>query len=1306
MKRKVVVSIYTIGLAVLMSLTAFGQTTSSLSGTVQDPNDAVVHGATVTVKNVATGAEFKTTTTSNGAYTLPSMSAGIYNLSVVAQGFKQSLINEIKIDAGVPATVNVTLEVGAANESVVIQSGGEMLQTQSANIATTLSVNQIARLPLQTRNTLDFLVLLPGVNTTGGPRGSTVNGLPQSTLNITIDGLNTQDNFNKTGDGFFSYISPRIDAVEEVTVSTATPGAESGGQGAVQIKFVTRSGNNEFHGSIYEYHRNPVLNSNYWFNNRNQTAIHEETKLPCNNTAQAYDPKKCHAQRDRVLLNQYGGRIGGPIVVPKIFDGHDKAFFFVNYEEFQQPTQISRTRTILSPETQAGVFQYNRTVGGQTMVEKVNLLTLAARNNQTATIDPTVGKLLADIRSSTKEAGIVQLTNPNLQTFTFANASLNKRYFPTIRLDFNLSSKHKLENTYNYQSFVTTVDTLNSADPLFPGFPNKGGQFSNRFANSTALRSTLTPRLVNEARFGFNGGTVLFYPDVTPAQFSGSVANQGGFNLGIGAAGITSATAVTAPSRRNAPIMDIGDTLTWTRGSHSMSFGGQFTQVNFWVYNQTLVPSITFGVNSNDPAIAMFTTANFTGASATNLNEAAAMYAVLTGRVTAINANARINEETGKYEYLGALQQRGRQREIGVFAQDAWRATPNLTLNYGLRWEYQGSFRPLNGSYSTADASDVFGVSGAGNLFKPGVQTGRETQFIQYKEGDRAYNNDYKNFAPSFGFAWTLKPSNSWLKRLAGDGGQTVVRGGYSIAYNRNGAGDFTGVFNANPGATLSANRNLTVGNLVGGSLGSLPLLLRETSRLGPPAIPAQPSYPFTGQITDSVNIFDPNLKVPYSQSWTFGVQREINKDTVVEVRYVGTRNLRGWTTYNMNEVNIVENGFLNEFKLAMNNLQANIAANRGNTFRYFGPNTGTSPLPIILSYFGGKFDPNVANNYTAAVIGATAAGFFTNATFVNSLAVRNPGPATFASNLFADATRRANAAAAGLPANFFIANPGLQGGANFTGNGGYTRYDSAQVEFRRRLSKGLLVQGNYTFAKGFSSSRFSLRTPRVNTLGGTLQHAFKANWVYELPIGKGKTLFGNSGGLVDRLIGGWEFDGTTRIQSGNILDFGNVTLVGMTPEELQKEFKLSFDDANKIIYNLPKDIIDNTIKAFSVSATTANGYSTALGAPTGRYIAPANSNGCIQVVGGDCAPQNLYVTGPMFTRFDLSLIKRVRFTERVNFEFRAEFLNAFNHINFTGVTCASSSATCGQVTASYRDVNNTQDPGGRLVQLVGRINF
>ena len=164
--------------------------------------------------------------------------------------------------------------------------------------------------------------------------------------------------------------------------------------------------------------------------------------------------------------------------------------------------------------------------------------------------------------------------------------------------------------------------------------------------------------------------------------------------------------------------------MTWTRGAHSLTFGGKFTEVALTFNPQTLVPTVNFGVHNLDRADDMFNEANFPGASDTDINNARGLYAVLTGRVTAINSNARLDEETGKYDYLGTAYERGRQQEFGFFAQDSWRVRPNLTLNYGLRWEVQGPFTPLNDSYTTTTVDDLFGISGPGNLFNPNANTG------------------------------------------------------------------------------------------------------------------------------------------------------------------------------------------------------------------------------------------------------------------------------------------------------------------------------------------------------------------------------------------------------------------------------------------------------------------------------------------------------------------------------------------------------------------------------------------------------
>jgi hypothetical protein len=1309
MKQIVFRSVTILLLLSALSLAGYAQggAASSLSGVVVDTSGGVIPGAEVKVKNDATGAEYSTVTAENGTFLIPALSSGKYTATVAMSSFKQSIIKDIQVTGGVPATIRVTLQVGGTNETVVVESGAEMVQSQTANVTTTLTLRQVANLPLATRNAMDFLVFLPGVNTTGNARNSTVAGLPGAAVNVTIDGINTQDNWNKAGDSFFSMIQPRLDAIEEVTISMATPGAESSGQGAVQIRFVTRSGNNDYRGSLYWYHRNPSLNSNFWFNNRDLQPTYDGSRVPCTPAQLANEWDKCKAPRDRILFNQPGGRLGGPIRLPKALfgplalDGRDKAFFFINYEEYRLPSEATRTRTVFNPLVDQGIFPY--TVGSAT--NQVNLLTLAAANGQVSTMDPTIQKLLSDIRQSTTKGSLIARPEPTYMDFKLTNKALDLRQFITSRFDFNLTGRHRLEVSWNYSIYDLTIDLLNSGDASYPDFPSTNGYLGLRHSTAVALRSTITPRLVNEFRTGLQAGSGLFGPGVDAGMFSGSLANQDGYALNISDAGITNAHRSTSPSRRNPPYVLFEDTLNWNRGAHSVSFGATFSNTAAWTWSQSVVPSIGFGMDTTfDPARIMFDSANgqknFQGASNSQITTARDIYAVLTGRVTSIGGSAILNENTNKYAYNGPSVTRSHQRELGFFAQDSWRMRPGLTLTFGLRWELQLPFVPLNNVFSKASLEDVWGPSGVGSLFKPGSTGGKQTEYTQYKKGDHAYNIDYKAFAPSIGFAWTPKADGGWLERMLGGSGQTVLRGGFSVAYNRYGMTNYSSVFTGNPGLSLTAARNMSLGNLVTGTgTDVLPVLFRDKSRLGPPAFPAEPVYPLKPTTSDSVRAFDPNIKTPYTMSWSFGIQRELAKDMALEVRYMATRSLQSYSTYSLNERNIVENGFLSEFKLAMANLQANIAQRGKNDFKYYGPGTGTSPLPMTLAYFSGypAAQASDATKYTSSNFGST--------TYVNTLARTNPNPGSYAGSLYGTATQRGNALAAGLPANLFLVNPYVSS-AQITGNGGYNMYDGLTVELRRRMAKGLLVQASYTFAKSLGTGSSSFRQSWVKTLGGTLPHAFKLNWVYELPFGGGRTLFGNSRGVIDRVIGGWEFQGTGRIQAGELLNFGNVRLVGMTLDELRDAVGLNFDDATRQIFYVPNDIRTNTIAAYNTSATTSTGYSTSFGVPTGRYVAPANTADCIQIVSGDCAPYTNYVRGPKFTRFDLSLVKRIRFTESRNFELRAEFLNAFNYANFYGTTCASSSQTCGRVTSAYTDRNGQVDPGGRLIQFVVRLNF
>ncbi len=1279
-----------VAVAVLLSgRLAYGQgsTTSTLSGVVVDTSGGVIPGATVVAKNDATGATFETVTTSQGTFSLPALPNGRYTVTVSLAGFKTVVLHDVVIETAVPATVKATLEVGTLEETIVVTGGTEIVQTQTSTVATTLNVTSVSNIPIVSRNVLDIVTLLPGVSTPGGNRQSTVAGLPRGMINITLDGINVQDNTLRSTDGFFTIVQPRLDAVEEVTVSTAAQGSDSAGQGAVNIRFVTRSGTNELRGSAYWYGRRGRWNANTWFNERD--------KLPLPAGEQ----------------NQPGIRVGGPIVIPGVWDGRNKGFFFVNYEEFRQPQQLQRTRTILHPRAQTGLFRYN-VAGG---VREVDLLALAASRGQTSTMDPTVTKLLADIRAAVQTTGtILDQPNPLLQQYRYLVDQRAKNRFPTLSFDFNLTDKHRLKTTLNWHTFLSVPDTLNNRDPFFPGFPITATQTSERISLTGSVRSTLTPTLVNEFRSGSAGAPVQFFKELTADMWRGGssgVADQGGFHLNLGL-GLTNAGNAPTPSSRNASNWVVEDTVNWIRGGHSVSFGGSFTEVNLWLKNQTLVPTISFGIVTGDPADSMFTAANFPGASSTDLTNARNLYALLTGRVSQIAGNIGLNEQTGEYEYLALRVQRARMRELGFFLQDSWRARKNLTLNFGLRYELQFPFTARNNVYSYATLESAWGISGLApgckasepspascNLFKPGVMTGTKPEFIEFKQGVHAYNTDWNNIAPSVGVNWTPSAEGGLLGRLLGQPGDTAIRAGFNRSFNREGMSQFTGRIDDNPGIIITANRDSTLGNL-----GTPPVLFRERDRLGPPAFAKTRSFPITDyQITQGLGMFAPDLQVPWADTWTVGVQRAITRTMAVEVRYLGTRARDLWTTYNYNEVNIVENGFLEEFRNAQRNLQANLAAGRGTTFAYFGPGTGTVPLPIYLAYFSGV-PPALAGDparYTSSL--------FRSSNFTNPLATYNPNPYTPASasstsGLFGTPARRANALAAGLPANFFIANPDLLGGVNVTGNGGYTNYHSMEVELRRRLSKGLQFQASYTFAHMYASVYTSHRKPRfeVRDAGapGETTHALKAFWDYELPFGRGRRFFGNAGGVLDRLVGGWQIHGALRVQSGRLIDFGNVRMVGFTPKDLWKMYQLRIDD-NRRVWMLPQDVIDNTVKAYSVSATSATGYG-ALGPPEGRYFAPANGPDCIEVAPGfgDCGSRSLIVRGPMFKMLDLSILKQVRLKGRTTAEFRVEALNALNWVNFTPVAGLGSNPNNYEVTGLTGDVTR------RMIQLVARFSW
>ena len=1277
-------ALFTVALC-LTGANAFGQgaTTQTLSGTVVDATGAVVPGADVSAKHNGTGVVNTAVSNAEGLFSIPSLPIGTYTVTVTLQGFKTVVIQDVVLSSAAIASVKATMEIGGVAEQVTVSSTSEIVQTQSSTVAQTINTTQITKLPLTSRSAMDFVNFLPGVTTANGNRQAVINGLPRGTINITLDGVNVQDNTLRTTDGFFAIVSPRLDAIEEVTVSTAAQGAGDAGQGAVQVKFVTRSGTNAFTGSGYYFQRRDKLNANTWFNNRNGV------------------------DKAKLKQDQSGFRVGGPIVIPGLFDGHNKAFFFANYEELRQPSDVTRNnRTVLNPSAQAGNYSY--ITGGQTV--SVNVLQLAAQNGQLSTVDPLIGALLGDIRSAVASGSLSDI-DPNLQRFAFNVPVESKRRYPTFRLDYNLNTSNRASFAYNYQKFTDAPDTLNNREASFPGFPVAAGQSSVRLGWAGTVRSTLTGTLVNEARLGYSGAPVTFFGELNPGMYSGTLANQGGFQLqfpNVGSA-LTNPSPASNPQSRNANSLLIEDTVNWLKGSHSISVGGSFTQFDIWAQNSSLLPTINFGVLSNDPANGLFNGVNFPGSSAVQQTAAANLYALLTGRVTQIGADARL-DESGQYVYQGTSMQRGRLREYGIFAQDSWRLRQNLTLNLGVRYDIQQPFYPLNSLYSQASIEQVCGVSGAAsdsscNLFQAGNQPGIRPTYDQYGEGAKAHNTDMNNFSPSLGVAWTPTARPGILGSLMGEG-DFVVRAGYNRAYSRPGLNDYIARLGANPGIIIDASRN--AGNNL---LGPVPLLMRDTSRLGAPPIPESPAYPLRPVISDSINTFAANLQVPSTDSFTAGIQRSLGRNMAVEVRYVRTLSRDNWSNLNYNEFNIVENGFLNEFRNAQANLQANIAAGRGNTFAFTGA-PGTVPLPTFLAYYNAQPTANAGN--AALYTGAN----WTNATFLGFLAPRNPNPFGFASTnttngLQGNGTFRGNALTAGIPANYFLANPETNGGANVTSNLTRTRYNAVQFEFRRRFAQGLQFNGSYAFGHQYDSVFTTFRRDqfyvRPSGNSGDIPHAFKSQVIYDLPFGRGRRWGSTSNGVVDRVIAGWQVGLVSRLQSGTPVNLGNVRLVGMDLDAVQDMFKLRFDHEGKQVYMLPQDVIDNTILAFNVSATAPSGYAGA--SPTGRYFAPANGPDCIELTStanaggyGDCGTRAIVLNGPRFQQHDIRIAKSTTVVGRTNLVIAAQLLNAFNHPNFLAV--AGTTANNPALLSSYQVTGLQGQEGARVIQLEVRFNW
>jgi len=1287
-------------LLLLSAMIIWGQVAlTDIEGSVVDPTGAAVPGADILLKAVATSQMFKTSTNERGEWSIPQLEAGVYQVTVTKPGFVVALVTNISLSAGVPATVPVKLEVGQSTESVTVEAGADVVQTQSAEISSTITGRQVTDLPFATRNAVELMVTQPGTSTPTNPRSSTINGLPRGAINVTIDGINTQDNNLKSSDGFFSYIMPSVDSLEEVTLTTSAAGADSTAQGAAQIKFVTKSGSNQVHGGGFYQIRNTFFDANYYFNNELAKGL----------------------PRDILHLRQYGGHLGGPIL-------KDRLFAFGNVELFRNPGTNAYSQNVpLNSNYANGLYSYADTAGN---IHQVNLLQIAGSGNGAlasgvrpfaTTVDPMIAATYAQIATLSSGAALVSNAGNNdynSGTWNYQVSGMDSRDFYTSRIDYNISQKHHLSFVYNYDKYVSVPDFLNGIVPVYPGAGAVlgssvvTGQRSNRFVGTLALRSAISARLTNELRAGLNGGTVLFFDAINDGMFS---PWKGYRPTSVNYSHIYT---TSAPQRRNGPYKEVGDTVTYVKGTHQISGGFTWSQVNLWqqLFGTESIPSLYFNVATGDPlntgASAPFSVAaNFPGASSTQISSMATAYAQLTGRVGSISTREVLSEQTQKYQYNTPPTDRDEEQWWGFFGQDVWRALPNLTVTMGLRWEKEGSWENLNHLYTNVTNPALWGVSGVGNLFQPTTTpTGVAPSYSQLTDA-----NSYKMpaiWAPSVGVAWQIPGGEGPLGFILGrHQGASVLRFGYSIATTREGSAVYQSVYASNTGITQDATVSNAVSPADFGPAGGV--LFRDATMPTRSGLASALNFPIAANFTSSLNAFDPNLKMGYVQSWNVGFQRELSKNTVIEVRYTGNHGLHEWRQVNLNEINTVNNGFQSVFTTAANNL---LIARGGNMYSTSSNNFGNQGLPGQLPI-----------PFLQAALGSACCN---NSTFASNLALGQVG--SMANTISTTSSYNANMVAAGYAPNYFVVNPTVAGGGAWDVlPWGSSYYDSGQVEMRRRLAAGVLFQINYSYSKslangatsnsGVASQPYTFRDIGMTKMPDPfdIRQAIKANYVYELPFGPGRHFLSDaSNKVVKKALEGWEIVGIARLQSGTPLQWSGfntvnnnssgVVLHNITAKQLQSMIQIN-KTQNPVsgipqVYFLPTPVaqvgltsanntnfITNTQAAFN-----ANSMTPAQVDPNAPYIGPAAA--------GQWGWEGYFYL-PWQRYFDVSLIKVTHLRESATLEIRAQALNVFNLTNFLPGTL-NTSASFGQITGAYRDISGSFNPGGRILEFVARVNF
>ncbi|MBV9746640.1 MAG: TonB-dependent receptor [Acidobacteriia bacterium] len=979
---------------------AFAQSDrGTITGTVTDSAGAVIADATIQARQTETGATFDTTSTATGNYTLAQLPVGPYEVTATVSGFKKFVRSGITVEVAQVLRIDIQMEIGSATESVTITAEASLLKTESGDVSSNVQVSTLDQLPMLSvgsaaagssgiRNPNNVLNVVPGVYYVPNSQ-IRINGAQTNSYAYRVEGMDS------TNIGFpyaAAQTQPSVDAIQEVAVQTSNFAPEFGQSGGGFFNVTMKSGTNQFHGSAYDYFVNEVLNAGVPFSYANPN--------PKGPDAGLYRPA---ARR-----NDYGFTIGGPVFIPKVYNGKDRTFFFFNFEQFRETQEVPFVDTVPTAAYRAGNFSgalLNPLTGpGGTTTDPLGnpLITNTIYNPATRRVvngvtvaDPfpnnTIPMSQMDPVALRIQSLIPLPTNAgNINNYTTTQPSVRHTTIPAVKGDQLIGAKQKISF---YWSFTHTDSQYSQIYGNYEGFPlpitNARGTFIHSHVERLNYDYTVSPTLLAHVGAGyqqnnfFDDAPVLNYNAQTSLGLTGSTLNRNfpifnGFCpalVGCTAAGglYGSAGALGPPIQGHSywEKPTVNASLTQVKQNHTFKYGTDM----YW----SAVPQIPY--------------TNTAGAYTFSANETAFPSLVgvpLSGGSLGFPYASFLLGEVDAYNIAAVPDFRQAKKQVGFYAQDSWKVTRNLTLTYGVRYDFGTYYREEHGravDFSfTAPNSVVAGHPGA---------------FLYEGSGPGACNCSFANnypyaLGPRVGLAYSIND-------------KTVVRAGWGFIY---------GTTSVNGGGALTAG---IVNTQTVGSPGlGLPATTLSQGITTVPTFPSNtlPLLPIGNQaLPAGLSFVDPNLgRPPRQDQWSIGIEREILRDLAADVSYVANRGV-WWQAPGMVDINAVTNQILasHGFNLADPATQTLL----------FGGTGVTSLLSTALS----AVNPAVAAQYH---LGLPYPGFAPSNTVAQSL---RPFPQF---------------------GNIPVLGPPL----------GKTWYDSLQARLTKRLTHGLTVNSTFTWQK------------------------------------------------------------------------------------------------------------------------------------------------------------------------------------------------------------------------------------------------